>query len=397
MGLNETSDPKSLIPGDPDSVDDNADVLRKIGRKLEGVGDELKSVDFGEWSGTASDSFQESFRKEPLKWIKCADGAEKAAKALADYSGVLRWAQDQAAEAIDIWEQGTQFQEAGGGASAAEPLYNEARAVLKRAKDQLDLEGARVAKLIGGGGGDAALGLVLDAAQGVSTSGSAEVGGPAATASASATSSERVARVQAQAQATLFDGKAEGSVNSQWGTARGAVQGNVGAAATTSASAGKGSVQGAAEVSAGARASAEGRASSGPAEVQGKVEGFAGAKAGANGTVGLTGADLEAEAFAGAKVTAEGSADVGGIGVTGSAEGWAGYGAGAGVQFGMNDEGKFEIGANAGLAFHGGGGLGGGIEIDPEKVSDTVGDAASAVGDAWDGATDSVQQMSGWL
>lgn len=396
MHLGETADPKSLIPGEPDSIDGNADALRGIGRKLESVGDELKDVDFGEWSGTASDSFQESFAKEPVKWIKCADGAEKAGKALADYSGVLRWAQGQAAEAIDIWEQGTQSGEADGEPSAAEPLHTEAQAILKRAKDQLALEGGRVAKLIGEQDGDGALALVLEAAE-VSTGGSAEASGPAATASASASNSGGVAKAEAQAKAQLASAQAEGSVNSRFGTARGSAEASIEAAATSSASIGKGSAQGSAEAAVGARASAEGQVSSGPAAAEGKAEGFAGAKAGADGKIGLTGGELEAEAFAGAKASAEGSADIGGIGVTGSAEGWAGAGAEAGATFGMNEKGNFEVGASLGISPAVGGSLSGGIEIDPEKVSDTVGDAASAVGDAWNGATDSVQQMSGWL
>ncbi|MBE9375657.1 hypothetical protein IQ251_14485 [Saccharopolyspora sp. HNM0983] len=393
MRLGETSDPKSLIPGDPDAVDHNADALQNVARKMEGVGDELKDVDFGEWSGAASDSFQQSFSKEPVKWIKCADGAEKAGKALADYSSVLRWAQEQAAEAIDTWEQGTQAGEAGGAPSAAEPLHTEAQAILKRAKDQLELEGGRVAKLIGGQDGDAALALVLDAVEGVSTGGSAETSGPAATASASADSSGGVSKAEAQARAQWVGAQAEGSVNSQWGSARGGAQASVDAAATASASASRSSVQGAVEASAGARASAEGRASSGPAEAQGKVEGLAGATAGANGKFGLSGVEGNAEAYAGAKASAEGSADVGGIGVTGSAEGWAGAGAKAGVELGTDEEGNFKVETSLGAAVGLGGSASVGIEVDPDKVMDTAGDAASAVGDAWNGAGDSVQQM----
>lgn len=406
MRLGETTDPKELIPGEAGLVERNAEGFGELARKFEHVGEELKRVDFGSWSGTASDSFQDRFSREPVKWLKCADGAEKAAKALSEYAGVLRWAQTQAAEAIEIWERGEASRDSKNNAnesdrsrghSAENKFREEARSVLKRAEDQLDDAGRRVAKKIGEQDGDAALALMLDTvSQGGNSSGKTETKGPDATASASVGENGKLA--QAQAQAQLASVKGEGSTVNQWGTARGAYEASVDAAATTSASVGNGSLQGSAEASAGARAQAEGRVASGPAEAHGKVDGFAGVRAGGDTQLSATGVNTKADAFAGAKASAEGGADIGGIGVTGSAEGWAGAGAETGFDIGMNDEGNFVVETNVGAAIGVGGSVGGGVEIDPEKVGQTASDAVDAVGDAWNGATSSAQQtMSGWL
>ncbi|WP_448630786.1 hypothetical protein [Cellulomonas soli] len=98
------------------------------------------------------------------------------------------------------------------------------------------------------------------------------------------------------------------------------------------------------------------------------------AQAGAYGqgevTVTTDGVDVGGEVLAGARVSGQAEASVGGVGVTGGVEGWAGAGAGAGATFKM-DDGKWHIGAHAGLAWGVGGSASVGIVIDPAEMVET--------------------------
>src|SRR3954465_3619774 len=104
--LGGTSDPRALIPGDPDALAGKADVLRdRAGQAGEG-GEGLRRIDTGSWTGTAAQRFHEKFAYEPGRWFTAADAMQAAAGALDDYVSTLRWAQGQAADAIQLWETG---------------------------------------------------------------------------------------------------------------------------------------------------------------------------------------------------------------------------------------------------------------------------------------------------
>ena len=406
--LGQTTDPKALVPGEPDAIDGKARELRVEGHKLSGIGDELKRVDVGSWKGEASEGFTTAFSKEPPKWLKSSDAVEDACRALIEYAHTLRWAQSQAAQAVELWEQGevatgqataahqaamerANANEAAGGPSSVlgassdpgEKLRQEAREQLDRVRNQVDEVGMRTAGAVGGrpGAGQGALGALVDAVTSTwKTDGKAGVSGPGAGVAASG-AGPKGQLGQIRAYAELAKASAEGSVSNDLFKLSGKAEAGVLAEATASASFSKDGVAGTAEAMLGAKASAETKAEAGPLAVGGKAEGMAGARAGASTTLGKGGLSAEADAFAGAKGSVEGSADVGGIGVTGNAEGWAGAGAEAGVDFGMNEDGEFEIGANAGLAPGLGGKLGFEVTVDPAKVTKTAGDAAGAVGD----------------
>ncbi|PLW71638.1 hypothetical protein C0036_16760 [Streptomyces sp. DJ] len=100
-----------------------------------------------------------------------------------------------------------------------------------------------------------------------------------------------------------------------------------------------------------------------------------------------------AEAFAGAKAGVAGGADIGGIGVGATAEGWAGVGAEAEASLGKGNDGKWHIGAHAGVALGLGGQVGFEFTVDPGKVTDTVGDAADALGDAAGAVGDAIGSL----
>ncbi|MDT8911104.1 putative T7SS-secreted protein [Amycolatopsis sp. PS_44_ISF1] len=104
--LGQTSDPKALVPGDPAAVFENARLLKGRANTVTSVGDALKRIDTGGWTGPASDEFHEKHQTEVPRWLEGSDSLSSAAQALEDFSSTLQWAQGQASEAIAKWQQG---------------------------------------------------------------------------------------------------------------------------------------------------------------------------------------------------------------------------------------------------------------------------------------------------
>lgn len=104
--LGQTSDPKALVPGNPDAVFDNARVLRKRAEEAATAGQALKQIDTGAWTGEASQSFHDQHQTEVPRWLQTGDCLNTAAAALEDFAHCLTWAQSQAGEAIHLWNQG---------------------------------------------------------------------------------------------------------------------------------------------------------------------------------------------------------------------------------------------------------------------------------------------------
>lgn len=69
------------------------------------AGDGLVDIDTGAWTGQAADDFRDKFSYEPNKWYLAADSLATAADALNTYAHVLEWAQQQAGEAIRLWDE----------------------------------------------------------------------------------------------------------------------------------------------------------------------------------------------------------------------------------------------------------------------------------------------------
>lgn len=104
--LGETGDPRQLVPGKPEAIDENARVLRARGDRANWAGEGLLAIDTGAWEGPAAHAFRDKFSYEPAKWFDGADSLSGAADVLAQYAETLRWAQGQALEAVDLWDQG---------------------------------------------------------------------------------------------------------------------------------------------------------------------------------------------------------------------------------------------------------------------------------------------------
>lgn len=106
--LGDTSNPKELVPGDPEALRGTARSLSTYGDTLKQAGNGLKKIDDGGWTGPAGDAFRNAFDGEPARWITCGDSFLSARDALNTYADTLDWAQDEAAAAISLWEQGEQ-------------------------------------------------------------------------------------------------------------------------------------------------------------------------------------------------------------------------------------------------------------------------------------------------
>jgi hypothetical protein len=105
--LGQTSDPRELVPGDPDAVTRTVWALQAYGDVLIEAGQGLATIDTEDgWQGEAADAFRERFHGEPRRWIEAGDCFHDAASALNTYISTLTWAQGKAGEAITLWNDG---------------------------------------------------------------------------------------------------------------------------------------------------------------------------------------------------------------------------------------------------------------------------------------------------
>jgi Bacterial EndoU nuclease len=177
--LGETTDPKALVPGDPEALRGTARSLGEYGDLLAQVGDGLKTIDDGGWTGPAGDAFRNAFDGEPARWITCGDCFLDARDAVNTYAGTLSWAQGEASVAIDLWEKGEAATEsarakhqqeqqqaeqqaaaAGEPAPDAQPFNDPGAALREQAQAKLDRARAQVTE-----GGESAAGTVNQAQQ----------------------------------------------------------------------------------------------------------------------------------------------------------------------------------------------------------------------------------------
>ncbi|NEB01433.1 putative T7SS-secreted protein [Streptomyces sp. SID13726] len=101
--LGESDEPGELIHGSPGDLDDTVRHLRGFATAFENTGQALRKLDPNHWTGTAAESFQESFTTHPKRWLSAADACTAAADALASYRDTVSWARERAAEAIEQW------------------------------------------------------------------------------------------------------------------------------------------------------------------------------------------------------------------------------------------------------------------------------------------------------
>lgn len=424
--LGQTTDPRDLIPGSPETIEESARTLTACGDSMDDNAQGLRRVDAAGWHGPAAGAFWDDFGQDPPRWGQGAEAMRAAAAALQGHAEMLRWGQEQAQVAIDRWQYGqtvtdhartehaaavTAAQAAGAGAGVARPLpaavfvdpgaaiRQEAEEILARARDQVDDSARRAATVLGEHAGQDGASWLSRLASVVDTA-LRDYDTGAGTLKFDKNGSFKDWEItlgdldDARLQVWGWDG--EGSTQFGGLTLAGDAELNTlgvsgtGGLVVNGSDGLKGELSGEAYLLHG---EAEGSVEWGMTEVGAKGEVFVGAEAGVEASVGPDGVNVGAEAFAGARAEGEVYADVGGIGVGAKGEAWAGVGAEASATFGRNDDGTWTIGAEAGAALKAGGKLGFEITIDPPKIIDTVTDAASSVGDF---AGDVVDTLKFW-
>jgi hypothetical protein len=105
--LGQTLDPRQLIPGSPESVEDLAATWKQRASLAEETGVSHRRFPAPEgWTGASADAFESRVQSVGSRWILLSDVYGAAVQALIGYASVLRWAQLQAETAIDAWEEG---------------------------------------------------------------------------------------------------------------------------------------------------------------------------------------------------------------------------------------------------------------------------------------------------
>ncbi|GAA3816637.1 WXG100 family type VII secretion target [Cellulomonas soli] len=402
--LGTTDDPTALVPGSAGDIRGVAQTLRSWATRLADTGDQLRLLRAPTWTGEAADAFWAAFERVPAQWLTAADLLTEAAAALDSHADVITTTQSRAQDAIDTWMQAetltaqsraahqaalAQYAQHGG----IHPTYldgggatrQEAREILAGARQSLDTSGDEaVLALTRAGGGT----YSTSGAEGPGTEGSWSWGsttsdqwksqwGKNGWAGLSGAPALGLSAVIASVHGSAWVWRAQGAFTTPAGGADGAFYGN-GAVSALSADA-TGSVSWAAAKGFQAKLDAEANLVNAEGTVgyhndysDAHLSGTAQVGAYGQGEVTVTTDGVEAggEVLAGARVSGVAEASVGGVGITGGVEGWAGAGAGAGATFTMED-GRWHIGANAGLAWGLGGSASVGIVIDPAEMVET--------------------------
>lgn len=71
----------------------------------------MRSLDSSNWKGEAADAFREKFAMHPSKWLHASDACDAAGGALDGFADTVKWAQEQAQGAIDLYKKGKKASE----------------------------------------------------------------------------------------------------------------------------------------------------------------------------------------------------------------------------------------------------------------------------------------------
>ncbi|WP_158888990.1 putative T7SS-secreted protein [Amycolatopsis anabasis] len=104
--LGEATTREELIPGSPEALYKNAEVLRDRAIDVTADGEALKRIDVGAWRGPAYDAYAEENELEVPKWLKTGDALAYGAQAVENYANCLGWAQMQAEQALELYNRG---------------------------------------------------------------------------------------------------------------------------------------------------------------------------------------------------------------------------------------------------------------------------------------------------
>ncbi|MFB7979388.1 putative T7SS-secreted protein [Streptomyces vinaceus] len=100
--LGQTDQANELVHGSPTAIRQSAGHFNDFRAAFERVGEGMRALDSGHWTGAAADAFRKKFAMHPTDWLHAADACEAAAGALLHYVETVEWAQKQAQQAIDL-------------------------------------------------------------------------------------------------------------------------------------------------------------------------------------------------------------------------------------------------------------------------------------------------------
>ncbi|MEU8435792.1 putative T7SS-secreted protein [Streptomyces sp. NPDC029216] len=104
--LGQTRQADELVRGKPAVIREAAAHLTDFQAAFDRVGQGMRALDSGHWKGAAADAFREKFAMHPADWLHASDACGEAANALKHYADTVQWAQEQAEQAIMLYEQG---------------------------------------------------------------------------------------------------------------------------------------------------------------------------------------------------------------------------------------------------------------------------------------------------
>ncbi|KQR36481.1 putative T7SS-secreted protein [Microbacterium sp. Leaf159] len=104
--LGATTDPVALVPGSWAAAHTVAAAWRSRSEAATALHDGLRRLEVDSaWTGHPYEKYLERAEYVRSSWQKCSEHLMNGAAALSAYGDALRWAQDEAARAIDLWEQ----------------------------------------------------------------------------------------------------------------------------------------------------------------------------------------------------------------------------------------------------------------------------------------------------
>ncbi|MDH3022566.1 putative T7SS-secreted protein [Gordonia alkanivorans] len=110
LELERTNNPKELVLGDPAGIRELAGKFTDFAGNFTSAGEGLRGISAGDWTGDGAQGFGDAIGSQVPKWFAAAEAASKAAAALTSWAGVVEFAQQKAAEAVRVWEEGKRKQ-----------------------------------------------------------------------------------------------------------------------------------------------------------------------------------------------------------------------------------------------------------------------------------------------
>jgi hypothetical protein len=104
--LGQTTSATELIHGDPAAISSSAEKLQVLCGAFEETAAKLEAFDTRHWTGAAADAFRAKYGPQPGRWRTAAAAYATAAASLQSYAATLSWAQQQAQQAIELYQQG---------------------------------------------------------------------------------------------------------------------------------------------------------------------------------------------------------------------------------------------------------------------------------------------------